>query len=180
MILVLGILISSAAVFGLVVSDFSWENMVVALSLSGALMFVFRRQVLPQSLPPNGLALHLLVYSPVLFWYLLIDILKGTYQIVMITLGLRPLTHPGIVKIPIGAHTPTGVGPVGFFVTMSPGTFLVDIDWDEAVMLVHAIDASDPDGVRRDAEKYYRLWEYGTYVPQPPRDPKHEEGQHDA
>ena len=179
MILVLGILLSSAAVFGLVVSDFSWENMIVALSLSGGLMFVFRRQVLPQNLPPDGLALHLLVYSPVLFWYLLIDILKGTYQIVTITLGLRPLTHPGIVKIPIGAHTPTGVGPVGFFVTMSPGTFLVDIDWDEGVMLVHAIDGSNPDGVRKDAEKYYRLWEYGTYIPESLKE-SGEEDRHDA
>jgi hypothetical protein len=44
---------------------------------------------------------------------------------------------------------------------------MVDIDWDERVMLVHVIDASDPDAVRKDAEKYYRLWEYGTYIPQP-------------
>ena len=180
MILVLGILLSSAAIFCLVTSDFSWENMLLALSLSGALIYVFRRQVLPQNLPPNGLALHLLVYSPVLFWFLLIDILKGTYQIITITLGLRPLVQPGIVKIPIGSHTPTGVGPVGFFVTMSPGTFLVDVDWEEGVMLVHAIDATDPDGVRRDAEKYYRLWEYGKYVPAAGGETNREGDQSDA
>ena len=175
MILVLGILLSSAVVFGLVVSDFSWQNMLVALALSGALLAVFRKQVLPRSLPPTGLSLHLLVYSPVLFWYLLIDILKGTYQIVTITLGLRPLVQPGIVKIPIGNHSAAGVGPVGFFVTLSPGSFLVDIDWDEQVMLVHVIDATDPEGLRRDAEKYYRLWEYGTYLPSALREPRPED-----
>lgn len=166
MILVLGILISTAVIFSLVVSDFSAENAVVSLAISAMLMLIFRRQVIPSSLPPNGLALHLIIYSPVLFWFLFIDILKGTWQVVTITLGLRPLVQPGIVKIPIGNHTPAGVGPVGFFVTLSPGTFLVDVDWEEKVMLVHSIDASDPDSVRKDAEKYYRLWEYGTYLPE--------------
>lgn len=180
MILILGILISSAMVFALVVSDFSWENMVVAFTLAGALLVVFRKQALPRSLPPAGLALHLVIYSPVLFWFLLIDILKGTWQIITITLGLRPLVQPGIVKIPIGAHSVAGVGPVGFFITLSPGSFLVDIDWTEGVMLVHVIDAQDPDGVRKDAEKYYRLWEYGSYLPEGTRERDDTEGPRDA
>lgn len=165
MILILGTFIASVLVFGLVVSDFSWENLLVATVITGAVMATFRRQVVPRPLPSIGLSLHLIIYSPVLFWYLLIDILKGTYQVVMITLGLRPLRKPGIVKLPIGAHSPYGVGPVGFFVTLSPGSFLVNVDWDEGIMLVHVLDASDPDAVRKDAEKYYRLWEYGTYIP---------------
>jgi multisubunit Na+/H+ antiporter MnhE subunit len=165
MILLLAILVSSVAIFGLITDDFGWQNMLVGFALSGALMYVFRRQIIPRPLPPTGLSVHLLAYVPVLVWYLFIDILKGTYQIVTITLGLRPLVKPGIVKLPIGVHSSYGVGPVGFFVTLSPGSFMVDIDWEEQVMLVHVIDASDPEAVRRDAEKYYRLWEYGTYAP---------------
>lgn len=166
MILLMSVLVASVAVFCMMVTDFTWQNIVLASVISAGLMYIFRRQIVPQPLPPNGLALHLIIYAPVLFYYLLIDILKGTFQVVMITLGLRPLRHPGIVKIPIGAHSLAGVGPVGFFITLSPGSFLVDIDWEEKVMLVHVIDASDPDAVRKEAEKYYRLWEYGTYIPQ--------------
>jgi multisubunit Na+/H+ antiporter MnhE subunit len=166
MILLLGILVASTTIFCLVVTDFSWENILVATAISAGLMYVFRNQIVPRRLPPIGLSLHLIIYSPVLFWYLLIDILKGTYQVITVTLGIRPLRQPGIVKIPIGNHTPAGVGPVGFFVTLSPGSFLVDILWEERVMLVHVLDASDPDDVRKDAEKYYRLWEYGTYMPE--------------
>lgn len=166
MILMLITLVASVTVFGLVVTDFSWQNIVLGSMISGTLMYIFRRQIVPKPLPPVGLSLHVILYSPVLLWYLIIDILKGTYQIVTITLGLRPLRKPGIVKIPIGAHSPAGVGPVGFLITLSPGSFLVDIDWDEKVMLVHVVDASDPDAVRKDADKYYRLWEYGTYVPE--------------
>ena len=36
-----------------------------------------------------------------------------------------------------------------------------------APLASNPVDASDPDAVRKDAEKYYRLWEYGTYIPEP-------------
>lgn len=165
MILIIGILVSSTAIFSLMTADFSWQNMVVGFVVSAALLWVFRRQVIPRPLPRADFSFHLLVYAPVLFWYLFIDILKGTWIVALTTLGLRPLRKPGIVKYPIGAHSPYGVGPVGYFITLSPGSFMVDVDWETREMLVHVIDASDPDALRKDAEKYYRLWEFGNYKP---------------
>lgn len=171
MILLLGMLLSTAAIFCMTVGEFSWQNVVVGLTIGGALIVLFRRHVIPRPLPPAGLSSHLILYFPVLAWFLLIDIIKGTWLVTTITLGIRPLESPGIVKIPLGNHSPYGIGPVGYFVTLSPGTFLVDIDWDQRVMLVHSIDASNPDQVRRDAEKYYRLWEYGEFIPPIWQDP---------
>jgi multisubunit Na+/H+ antiporter MnhE subunit len=160
MILLVVILLSSMATFGLITDDFTWQNMVVAFVLSIGLMVLFRRQISPDPLPPTRVAYRVILTVPLLLWYLVIDILKGTYQIVTITLGLRPLAKPGIVKVPITVKSHYGVGPVGYFVTLSPGSFLVDLDWDERMMLIHVIDASDPDQVRRDAEKYFRLWQF--------------------
>jgi multisubunit Na+/H+ antiporter MnhE subunit len=97
----------------------------------------------------------------------LVDIVKGTWLVASIVVGIRPLTHPGIVKIPLGNHSPAGVGIVGLLVTISPGSFMVDIDWDERVMLVHYMDARNPAQLRADVEKYYRLWEYGMHLPEP-------------
>lgn len=165
MILILGILISSTLVFTLMTADLTWQNLVVGFAISLGLLLILRKQVLPRPLPPNGFAWHLIIYSPVLLWYLFIDILKGTWIVSLTTLGLRPLRKPGIVKLPIAAHSPYGVGPVGYFVTLSPGSFMVDVDWDAGEMLIHVIDASDPEEVRRDAEKYYRLWEFGRFKP---------------
>lgn len=160
MILLVVILLISMATFGLVTDDFGWQNMVVAFVLSAGLMVIFRRQVNPDPLPPTRVSLRVILTTPILLWYLFVDILKGTYQIVTITLGIRPLAKPGIVKVPITVGSQYGVGPVGYFITLSPGSFLVDLDWDERMMLIHVIDASDPDQVRRDAEKYYRLWQF--------------------
>lgn len=165
MILIVGILISSTLLFALMTADLTWQNLALGFLISLGLLGVLRRQILPRPLPPNDFAWHLVIYSPVLLWYLFVDIMKGTWIVTLTTLGIRPLRKPGIVKMPIGAHSPYGVGPVGYFITLSPGSYVVDVDWDAGEILVHVIDASDPDEVRRDAEKYYRLWEFGRFKP---------------
>lgn len=165
MILQLAILAASTTIFCMIMGSFSWQYIVVGAIISAGLMWMFRDQITPKPAPPAGLSFHIILYLPVLFWYLFIDIFRGTWQVITTTLGVRPLLHPGIVRIPLATHSPYGVGPVGYFITLSPGSFLVDVDWEEKVMLVHVLDASDPDAIRRDAEKYYRLWEYGRYKP---------------
>jgi multisubunit Na+/H+ antiporter MnhE subunit len=175
MILIIGTIIGSTLVFGLMSADLGWQNLLLGAAFSSFFMWLLRRQLIPRPLPENGFALHLLVYFPVLVWYLLIDILKGTWQVMVVTLGIRPLAKPGIVKLPIAAHSPYGVGPVGYFITLSPGSFMIDVDWDDGAMYVHVIDASDPEMIRRDAEKYYRLWEYGKYKPTQWKLPEEEE-----
>lgn len=166
MIILLAILTSSTAVFCMVIGSFAWQNVVLGGALSATLMLVFRNQVAPRPLPPVGLSLHILLYAPVLAYYLLVDIIRGTWLVTRVTLGLEPLRRPGIIKYPLPVESHYGAGPVGYFITLSPGSFLVDIDWEERVLLVHVLDASDPDALRRDAEKYYRLWEYAPTAKQ--------------
>lgn len=160
MIYLAGMFVASVSIFCMMAGNFAWENLVVGSAITALLMHIFRAQIVPRPLPPVGQSFHILVYSPVLLYYLFIDILKGTWQVVSVTLGLKPLSRPGIIKYPIPTNSVYGAGPVGYFITLSPGSFLVDIDWEENVLLVHVLDASDPDGLRRDAERYYRLWEY--------------------
>lgn len=175
MVLLIGILVSATALFCALTNSFALTNVMLGAGLSAALMWLFRKQISPKPLAPIGLSFHLLLFAPVLIYYLLVDIIAGTIKVALITLRIKPLVKPGIVKIPLKAHSPYGVGPVGFFITLSPGSVLLTIDWDERQMLVHAIDASNPDQIRRDAEKYYRLWEYGPYRPTS-HEPAPEEG----
>lgn len=90
------------------------------------------------------------------------DIVDGTWQVLMILIGVRPLDQPGIVKVPIGDRSPTGVAVSGMATTLAPGTVLVDVDWEEGVMLIHAISAADPDEVRRIHQEFYD--QYQRYV----------------
>ncbi len=90
------------------------------------------------------------------------DIVAGTLQVLLILIGVRPLDQPGIVKVPIGDRSPTGVAVSGMATTLAPGTVLVDVDWEEGVMLIHAISAADPDEVRRVHKDFYDR--YQRYV----------------
>ena len=158
-------------VYALTLASFAWQDLLLGAALSLLLIRLYRRSVLPRSLPAAEYVFHIIVYVTKLLSLLAWDIITGTWQVATYVLGLKQLDHPGIVSIPLGNHSPGGAGIVGLFITLSPGSFLVDIDWDQRVMFVHAIDASDPDAIRDSAEKYYRLWEYSGHMPQVPQGP---------
>jgi multisubunit Na+/H+ antiporter MnhE subunit len=147
-------------VYALTLASFAWEDLLVGMALAGGLMALYRKQVFPGPPPATGYVLHILRNGPRLLGHVLVDILKGTWQVGSIIIGLRPLSHPGIVKIPMLDIGPAGTAIVSFVVTLSPGSFLIDYDWDERVMLVHYVDISDPDKIRADVARYYRLLDF--------------------
>ncbi len=85
------------------------------------------------------------------------DVLKGTWEVALVVLHLRPLVRPGIVKVPFGERTPTGVAVTALVTTLSPGAILVETN--DEFMLLHVIDASDPEAVRKDREDFYQRYQ---------------------
>lgn len=79
----------------------------------------------------------------------------GTWEVALIVLHVRPLRCPGIVAIPFEERTPAGVAVTALVATLSPGELLVEIDRERKVMLMHVIDASDPDETRRRYREFY-------------------------
>ena len=93
------------------------------------------------------------VYAGVVIW----DIIQGTWTVAAHSVGLKKLQSPGIVAVPLGERTPVGVAVSALVSTLSPGAFLVDVDRE--VMLIHVIDASDPEAVRREHEEFYQRFQ---------------------
>jgi multisubunit Na+/H+ antiporter MnhE subunit len=87
------------------------------------------------------------------------DILRGTWWVALVVLHLRPLRHPGMVAIPFAERTPLGVAVTALVSGLSPGTFLVDVDEADRTMLMHVMDASDPDAVRAEFEAFYQRYQ---------------------
>jgi multisubunit Na+/H+ antiporter MnhE subunit len=87
------------------------------------------------------------------------DVLVGTWEVALVTLHLRPLDRPGIVAVPIGERTPTGIAVTALVMTLSPGEFLVEVDWERRAMLMHVIDASNPEKVRAAHERFYSRYQ---------------------
>jgi multisubunit Na+/H+ antiporter MnhE subunit len=167
MMYVILVIAALTGLFMATLAEFSWQNAVIGAIASSTLVLVYYRWIFPRKLPQAEFVIHVLLRVPLFLWYLTIDILKGTWVVVVYVVGIRKLDHPGIVKIPFGNHSDEAVGLVGHLVTVSPGSFLVDVDWEDRTMLVHYMDASNPEQLRADVEKYYRLWEYGSHIPKP-------------
>ncbi len=91
------------------------------------------------------------------------DVVVGTWRVALVTLGIRPLVSPGVVKVPIGPRSPTAVAVAGLTLTLSPGEVLVDVDWEEGVMLIHVLDASQSEAIRDHHARFYARFQRAVF-----------------
>lgn len=159
MIVIPLILALGAVTYALTVASFAWEDLVFGAGLTAILLALFRTVLLPSPLPSSGQVLTSIVAFPLFVLATVREVIVGTWLVARHVVGLQPLEHPGIVRIPIGERTPVSRGMAGYVLTVSPGTFLIDVDDETNELLVHAIDASDPDALRRHYQSLYQGYE---------------------
>ena len=141
----------------MVLASFHPWDLFFGAVISGALVYAFRSFVFGgRPAPLTGLARRFVAFFPfavAVVW----DVIKGTWEVTLITLHIRPLVEPGVVKVPVGERTPTGVAVFGLVTTLSPGAFLLEAS--DEFMLIHVIDASDPDALREEREDFYQRYQ---------------------
>lgn len=145
-------------VYVLVLGSFSPADLALGAALSGVLLFALRHFVLPGRPGPRGFLWRVTGFFPFAA-AVARDVAVGTWEVALITLHVRPLGRSGIVAIPVGERSETGVAVSALVATLSPGEVLVDVDRERGVMLVHVIDAADPEEVRRRHEDFYRRYQ---------------------
>lgn len=74
------------------------------------------------------------------------EMVRGTWRTAAFCLG-RP-ADPGLVEVPVGDRTPAEVAMWGVLTGASPDELVVDVDEERGVLVVHLVDASDPQAVR--------------------------------
>ncbi len=139
-----------------------WDVALGALLAAGVLGWA-RRGVPATGRTPAGVLLRRIASFPLFAAAVAREVAAGTWQVALVVLGLRPLARPGIVAVPIGERTPTGVAATALALTLSPGEVLVDVDDRAQVMLVHVIDARDADAVRARHDHFYRRYQRGVF-----------------
>lgn len=145
-------------VYALVVGSFSPADLALGAALSGVLLFALRPFVLPEQAAPGGPFGRVVGFFPFAV-AVARDVAVGTWEVALITLHVRPLGRSGIVAIPVGERSETGVAVSALVATLSPGEVLVDVDRKRGVMLVHVIDAADPEEIRRRHDDFYRRYQ---------------------
>jgi multicomponent Na+:H+ antiporter subunit E len=128
-------------------------------ALAGALANRLRLGPRGEAPPP---AAHLLGL-PLFAAAVLADVAQGTWDVGLRVLHVRPLGRPGLVRVPMGERSERGVAVSALATTLSPGSVLVDLDWERRDILLHVIDASDPDGVRERLQRFYDRYQWRVF-----------------
>ena len=102
--------------------------------------------------PPLAKPFKMLSYIILVMW----DIIVANVQVAMIVL-FKPNNKmsPNWVMIPLDLRTPEAITILAGTITLTPGTVSADFCTNGAALLVHALDAPDPDAVRDDIKNRY-------------------------
>lgn len=145
--------------YALALASFHPLDLLFGAALSAALVFATRRFVF-ETAPERGPSLFRRVVAFVPFSLVVLKtVVVGTWQVMLVTLHLRSLERPGIVEAPMGERTTVGLTVWAIVTGLSPGTFFVDVDRERNAVLIHTIDASDPEAFRRWEEEFYRRYQ---------------------
>lgn len=143
------------AVYALTLASAHPLDLLAGVAVAVALLVALRRFLFAGE-PPRapGLGRRVLGF-PRLAAAIAWEVARGTWLVALVVIGKEPHARPGIVSVPVGERTRAGVAVTALAVTLSPGEVFVDVDWERGVMLLHLLDASDPEAVRRHHAAFY-------------------------
>ena len=145
--------------YALALASFEPPDLLFGAALSTVLVFASRRFVFGDG--PDGRAslLRRVAAFPPFALAVFREIVVGTWEVTLVTLHLRTLNRPGIVEVPIADRTPAGVAAWAVVTGLPPGSFFVDVDGERGVVLIHILDASDPEAFRQQQQDFYRRYQ---------------------
>lgn len=105
---------------------------------------------------PNRPEMHkpgkMFIYILIVIW----DIIVANVQVALIVLFKSNTSmKPNWVAIPLELRTPEAIAVLAGTITLTPGTVSADLSDEGHALLVHALDAPDPDAVRDDIKHRY-------------------------
>ena len=138
--------VALTAVYLLVLTSLHPGDVLTGLVLATLLVVVGHR-IRPVT-PPQGVPLlRRLAGVPALIGGTLVDLARGTWQTAASLTGRTCLPDGGLVEVPIPPTGPPSAAAWGVRVGFVPDTVVVDIDEKEGRMLLHVLDARDPEAV---------------------------------
>jgi multisubunit Na+/H+ antiporter MnhE subunit len=145
--------------YALVLGSADPWDLALGAALSAGLIITLGGFLFPEpERPRTGLLRRCAAFVPFV-GVVLLNTARGTWDVALVILHLRPMRRPGIVAVPIGERTRLGVAVGALAETISPGSFLVDVDWERRLMFFHVLDAGDPEAFRRTQHDFYQRWQ---------------------
>jgi multisubunit Na+/H+ antiporter MnhE subunit len=133
-----------AAIYLLVLTSVNPFDILAAVLLGVAVALALRTQT---SSPTTGALTGGPLALAAAAFYTGREMIVGSWRVVRFCLG-RGSAAPGFVELPRGQRTRADLALWGLLTGEAPDEVPVDIDEARGVLLVHVVDASDPEAVR--------------------------------
>ena len=89
--------------------------------------------------------------------YVLWDIVVSNIAVAKLVLGPMSRPQPAWIAVPLTLTHPTAIFLLAAIITTTPGTVSCTIDEEQHVILVHALDCSDPAQMANDIKDRYEV-----------------------
>ena len=138
------------AVWLLLVNRYSHNSLLFGLFLGIVIPFV--TQPYWPNRPKLRNPLKVLEYVLVVIW----DIIVANVVVARIVLfKSNDARQPAWISVPLDLRTPEAITVLAGTITMTPGTVSADVSAEGHALLVHCLDAPDPDAVRDEIKERY-------------------------
>ena len=143
------------AIYAGTLASFAPADLLFGALLACALLFLFRPALsVPQPHAPARSLRRVVAFFPFV-GVIFRDIVVGTWTVARIVVTPSPQNRPGVITVPLGERTRTGVVISGLALSLSPGSTLIAVDWEHRLMLLHLLDVHDLERVRGDLQRFY-------------------------
>ncbi|SEK27315.1 multisubunit potassium/proton antiporter, PhaE subunit [Roseovarius azorensis] len=136
-----------------------WQMLVNKLTLGNLLLGTVLALIIPVITSPYWPNRPHLRSWPRIVEYVLValwDICVANVQVAFVILfKTNANTRPAWISIPLDLRTPEAITVLAGTITMTPGTISSDVSADGRSLLVHCLDAPDPDAVRDQIKARY-------------------------
>lgn len=83
------------------------------------------------------------------------DILVANLRVAGMILMPQRTIHPGFVVVPLALDNPSAITALAAIISLTPGTVSADLSLDHRQLLIHTLDARDPEALIAQIKRRY-------------------------
>jgi multisubunit Na+/H+ antiporter MnhE subunit len=95
--------------------------------------------------------IHALVFALIYLW----EVVLSTWKLALTVLRPKLRINPRFIEVPLDLKQELPRFLFACLISMTPGTMSVGLDARRGILLVHVLDAPDPDAAVRDMKKTF-------------------------
>jgi len=133
-----------ALAWAAVTGSFSPLNLLFGFALGAVALSLIREQVGSMGYFSRA---RRVVSLMLLFVY---ELVLSSVRVAMMVLNPKMSLKPGIFAYPLKVDRDFEITLLANLITLTPGTLSVDVSDDRRTLYIHAVDCSDPEGLRQD------------------------------